>query len=223
VSSIALAAPVVEPPPDLQRRIMQAARSESRAPDSIGRRTRRWFEWVPSPAALALAACALIAFGTSTLFNFQLRGELAAQSAEIAQLRRAPPPMAPPVDEYGAAGGGIPGGGLSIAGAQMRRLVGSESAPSARAWLYLSPTESDALLVAYQLPALEGGRVYQTWLVSNGQRVSGGIFRVDGEGYGWLKVRTPESFGAYQRVGITIEPDGGSPGPTGARVLGGDL
>jgi hypothetical protein len=49
------------------------------------------------------------------------------------------------------------------------------------------------------------------------------VFSVDAEGYGWLKVRAPQIFGVYQRAGITIEPRAGSPGPTGARVLGGDL
>jgi anti-sigma-K factor RskA len=74
------------------------------------------------------------------------------------------------------------------------------------------------------LPPLAPDRAYQLWLVNkDGQRVSGGVFSVDAEGYGWLKVWTPQPLGVYQRAGITVEPLDGSPGPTGARVLGGDL
>ena len=56
-----------------------------------------------------------------------------------------------------------------------------------------------------------------------GQRTSGGVFSVYDEGYGVLKIDAPEPLISYQNVGITIEPAGGSPGPTGERVLGGDL
>jgi anti-sigma-K factor RskA len=105
----------------------------------------------------------------------------------------------------------------------MKRLVGAEATPDARGWIYVDPAADSALLVASRLPPLPPDRAYQLWLVRDGQRVSGGVFRVDPEGYGWLKVRAPQALASYTRVGITVEPLGGSPGPTGARVLGGDL
>jgi anti-sigma-K factor RskA len=123
----------------------------------------------------------------------------------------------------GAPGVVDPAGADYIARADMRRLTGADAAPNARGFIYLDPSAESALLVAYRLPPLAPDRAYQLWLVSDGQRISGGVFKVDADGYGWLKVRAPQTMAAYQRAGITVEPSGGSPGPTGARVLGGDL
>ncbi|MBM4417442.1 MAG: anti-sigma factor [Chloroflexi bacterium] len=105
----------------------------------------------------------------------------------------------------------------------MRDFRSGEVAPFARGWVYLSPESEDGLLVAYQLPQLPDDRGYQLWLVPPDGRISGGLFVVDPEGYGWLKVRAPRALAGYQRIGITIERRGGSPGPTGPRVLRADL
>jgi hypothetical protein len=49
------------------------------------------------------------------------------------------------------------------------------------------------------------------------------VFSVTPQGYGCLLILSPLPLGSYQRLGITEEPAGGSPGPTGRRVLGGSL
>ena len=78
-------------------------------------------------------------------------------------------------------------------------------------------------LVVDHLPNLEAERQYQLWLVRDGIRTSGGIFSVSEEGYASLIVSSPDPLDSYQAFGITIEPSGGSPGPTGERVLAGQL
>ena len=78
-------------------------------------------------------------------------------------------------------------------------------------------------LVVDGLPALDEERQYQLWLIEDGQRTSGGVFSVNPEGYGSLWVLSPEPLSGYSAFGITIEPAGGSPGPTGAKVLGSTL
>ena len=105
----------------------------------------------------------------------------------------------------------------------MKRLVGSETAPEARGWIYVDPGTADALLVAYKLPPLGPDRAYQLWLVRDGGRDDGGVFQVDTRGFGILRIQAPMPFASYQRVGITEEPASGSPGPTSARVIGGKL
>jgi anti-sigma-K factor RskA len=77
--------------------------------------------------------------------------------------------------------------------------------------------------VVNNMPALPADRVYQLWLVADGQRISGGTFRVDADGRGALLVQPPQPWSAYQRLGVTTEPTGGSPGPTSPRVIGGTL
>jgi anti-sigma-K factor RskA len=58
---------------------------------------------------------------------------------------------------------------------------------------------------------------YQLWLIKDG-RISGGVFDVGDDGYGSLTVRAPDPLDSYT-FGVTVEPAGGSPGPTGPRVL----
>jgi anti-sigma-K factor RskA len=54
----------------------------------------------------------------------------------------------------------------------------------------------------------------------NGQRSSGGVFSVNPDGYASHEILAPLPVSQYDSIGITVEPFGGSPGPTGAKVLG---
>ena len=78
-------------------------------------------------------------------------------------------------------------------------------------------------LVVDGLTRLDETQQYQLWLIKDGVRTSGGVFSVFGSGYGYLYIRSPEPLGSYTSFGVTIEPKGGSPGPTGEKVLGGSL
>jgi anti-sigma-K factor RskA len=82
-----------------------------------------------------------------------------------------------------------------------------------------------AVLVLWNLPRVEAGKTYQIWLIdSGGQRTSGGLFRpVDDWGYTTATVWSPRPLGQFVGIGVTVEPEGGSEGPTGSRVLGVDL
>lgn len=70
---------------------------------------------------------------------------------------------------------------------------------------------------------LPADKVYQLWLIRDGQRTSGGTFTVDANGRGQVPIHPPLPIREYQSMGVTVEPTGGSPGPTGARVLRGSL
>jgi anti-sigma-K factor RskA len=82
-----------------------------------------------------------------------------------------------------------------------------------------------AVLVLWNLPSLEAGQTYQAWLIdAEGKRVSGGLFApVDGNRYTTITIRAPAPLGQFVGLGVTVEPEGGSAGPTGPRVLGVDL
>jgi anti-sigma-K factor RskA len=58
------------------------------------------------------------------------------------------------------------------------------------------------------------------WLIQDGERTDGGVFSVNPEGYGSLWVEVPQSLSSFTAFGVSIEPSGGSPGPTGDKVLG---
>lgn len=82
-----------------------------------------------------------------------------------------------------------------------------------------------AVLVLWNLPSLEAGQTYQAWLIdAEGKRVSGGLFApVDGNRYTTITIRAPAPLRQFVGLGVTVEPEGGSAGPTGPRVLGVDL
>ena len=102
-------------------------------------------------------------------------------------------------------------------------LNGTELTPQSSGMIVISRDGLYGTLVVDQLPTLDESQQYQLWLIKDGQRTSGGVFSVSDHGYGSLEVWSPQPLGSYGSFGITIEPFGGSPGPTGDKVLGGDL
>lgn len=101
-------------------------------------------------------------------------------------------------------------------------LTGTDEAPDATGILLISPEGTAGSLVVDGLPSVGPAQQYQLWLIRDGQRTNGGVFSVDEAGYGILAIEAPRPLGEYLNFGITIEPTGGSPGPTGPRVMGGE-
>jgi anti-sigma-K factor RskA len=89
--------------------------------------------------------------------------------------------------------------------------------------LWFTPEQAEGCLVVQDMPQLPSEQVYQLWLLQGEQRTSGGTFYVDSEGNGWLLISLATPLSSFERIGVTIEPDGGSPGPTTPRLIGGDL
>jgi len=106
---------------------------------------------------------------------------------------------------------------------QVVALTGTETNPEARGMIVISRDGDHGTLVADGLPVLDEDHQYQLWLIRDGDRVSGGVFSVKEDGYVSMWVGAPDPLGSYSAFGITIEPAGGSPGPTGTKVLGGEL
>jgi anti-sigma-K factor RskA len=102
-------------------------------------------------------------------------------------------------------------------------LAGTTNAPEAYGTIVLDPKDNKGVLAVTGLPALDPGRQYQLWLIRDGQRKSAGVFSPDAEGYGSMLLTVPVDFRDFQSFGVSIEPRGGSPAPTGPRVLAGRL
>jgi anti-sigma-K factor RskA len=100
-------------------------------------------------------------------------------------------------------------------------LSGTEVAPQASGVLVFTTDGRQATLIVEGMPSLAAEQQYQLWLIQNGQRSDGGVFSVDPAGYHTMPVVALRSMAEYTAFGVTIEPAGGSPGPTGPRVLGG--
>jgi len=102
-------------------------------------------------------------------------------------------------------------------------LDGTEFSPGATGMIVMSRNGEYGTLVVDHLPALSPEEQFQLWLIQDGKRTSGGVFSVSPEGYASLVISSPHPLDNYGSFGITIEPAGGSPGPTGEKVLGGNL
>ena len=105
----------------------------------------------------------------------------------------------------------------------MIALVSTTDTPMASGTLIMDQLGHYGTLVVDHLDVLDAEHQYQVWLNRDGERTSAGLFSVNYEGYGSLELSAPDPLIQYDSLGITVEPKGGSPGPTGAKVLGGDL
>jgi anti-sigma-K factor RskA len=102
-------------------------------------------------------------------------------------------------------------------------LLGTDAAPEASGLRIISADGRNGTLIVDRLAALDDAHQYQLWLIRDGKRTNGGVFSVSQTGFGTMKITAPDSLANYPAFGITIEPYGGSPGPTGEKVLGGEF
>lgn len=99
-----------------------------------------------------------------------------------------------------------------------------DAASEALGELRFDPTGGAATLEVWRMPPLPAEQQYQLWLARDGRRDSGAVFSVNDNGWAELPVEIAHSPGDFTSLGVTIEPAGGSPDPTGDEVLewGGD-
>jgi anti-sigma-K factor RskA len=102
-------------------------------------------------------------------------------------------------------------------------LASTDQSPGAIGTLIMDQAGEYGTLVVDNLAELDFDQQYQVWLIVDGQRTSAGLFSVNYDGYASLELLAPQPLIKYDAIGITVEPAGGSPGPTGERVLGGDI
>ncbi len=194
---LAFSVPPLTPPSSLKQRIQESiSHPKEPAATSPVAWWRRWLEGLQTPGvALAAASAALVLvllLGNITLFT------------RVQHLER----------QMAAS---------NRAGLQTLSLTGSEIAPQAWAILAMDKDAPSGLLVVDDLPPLDKRQAYQLWLITpDGKRQSGGIFRVDEKGHGFLEINSPRLLQTYAAFGVTIEPADGSPSPTGPNVLKGE-
>lgn len=88
--------------------------------------------------------------------------------------------------------------------------------------LFVDQARKKAQLVAYDLSPLPPEQVYQLWIIVDGERTSGALFTTDGEGRASVHFQSDWLTRRGMHFGVTVEPAGGSPAPTGPRVLASD-
>lgn len=92
-------------------------------------------------------------------------------------------------------------------------------ASGATAAVLWTPNGGEAVLTANSFPAVEAGRVFQGWVRRGTTVQSLGTFQVNADGSGVLIFDAALLEGAFDALGVTIEPTGGSDGPTSPPVV----
>ena len=89
--------------------------------------------------------------------------------------------------------------------------------------LLINRERNTAVLFTWHMPSAPSGKQYQIWLITaDGERVSGGVFdALPGEEYTSAEIELEQDLdlASFNRLGVTVEPMGGSPHPTGENVL----
>ena len=102
-------------------------------------------------------------------------------------------------------------------------VKGTDVQPHAHGQLIADPKEQSAVLVISGLPKLEANKTYQVWLIEGDKPVSAGLLTVDENGQGVVIVTSEEAISSFKALAISIEPEGGSPQPTGDIVVSSDI
>ena len=112
---------------------------------------------------------------------------------------------------------------ISIPNAHVIKLSGIAPYTEAHGYLVANIETKLATLIVADLPALQSDQVYQLWFVHKGQFVASDIFTVERKELNILKLVTVLEMSAFEQLGISIEPVGGSDQPTNSMVMAGDL
>lgn len=206
------AAPSVEPPADLKYRVLARVLptvQPARVPSPFENLAMMLANLFRAPAFSAIALLLVLALG---LWNFSLQNQINQQAAANQQMQAELTRNRALVSI------------IAYAQGEPKPVQATDAAPKAVGRLVTAPELNSLGLIVYDMPVLDASHVYQVWLIDPaGGRTSGGTFTVDAGGRAWVLIRAPQSLDHYQGIGVTVEPAGGSPKPTGTRMLGSSL
>lgn len=193
-----LSVPQLEPPQQLEARLMAAAAAAAAPATKPVRRSR--VAWLAA-AVLALAITNsywLVRVNDLTERQEQLAAQLQGQNDTAFVL-------------------------TSTNHLRWVRLPPSQEDTDASAFLMWNAESAIGLMYARGFPELPEDRTYQLWLTQGEQRVSVGTFTVNEEGIGALLFHATEPIDQYTWARITDEPHDGSEEPNGMVIVHGEM
>lgn len=209
VGVLPLAIDMVEPPPGLKNRVIEAAMRDSTmrvipGGDDLGQakgsraQPRSLVRFHPWQAAVGLAAAVVIA--ALGIWNVQLQHQVQDKNSALAYQRDVVAALA--------------------SGATVTHVPGTDAAPAARAAL-VQPSRGHAYVIVQGLPENQSDKVYQLWLVRGTTPHSAAVFTYAGNDPQIIHLSA--STAGYAVAAVTMEPRPGSRAPTGRQLLLGKL
>lgn len=208
-SNLPLSVPPVEPAARTKKALMARVAMDERVRSSAqGRPSPRVnrFESFFRTFSLVTAAVAIVWVIILNIQVVRLRNELATLNSALAAQSESLNQIIEKLPREN------PSGAITVS------LKGTSAQPQAHGQLIADPNSQSAVLVITGLPPLEPGKTYQVWLIA-GAPVSAGLLTVDADGQGVLIITSTEPIGSFQSLGVSVEPEGGSPQPTGDIVI----
>jgi anti-sigma-K factor RskA len=188
----------------MAERLLAAIGSPTRVPTKIAARHPQRF-----PIAWLVAAAAVMALLTTNLYW-------------LTRVNNAEQPTTEATEYSGTQGS--PALVLNTTdGLRWVHLPASAQDTKASAVLMWNAQSEIGLVYATGFPQLVDGTTYQLWLTNGPDRVSAGTFTVDQNGKGAMLFHITQPIDQYTWARITTEPLTGSPEPTGAVVVIGQL
>ena len=159
--------------------------------------------WSPNFAQWLAVASSLLLAAASTLLFWQNR-QLKQERAELAkQLNAAQQDIA----------------WMQAPATRVIALQG-QAAPQASAKVFWDTTRHEWVLQTFDLPAAPTGMDYQLWYVTKQAKLSAAVFRPDAQGHFEIRLTLPPGVADnLAATAVTLEPQGGSPQPTGKFYL----
>lgn len=201
-AALAFAA-AAEPPPELRGRVMEAVGRTRQLPPVIPRRrSRSWFLWTPpsswlprlAAATAAIAIASVIVLGIALAGARQQLNSARAQSQAIA----------------------------AVLGAPDVRTVTGPVTTGGMATVLLSAGKRELVVSTSGLAALPAGKAYQLWLIGPSSTQPAAVRSAGLLPPAMTRLTTPvlaSGLVAGDKLGLTVEPAGGSSQPTTTPIL----
>jgi anti-sigma-K factor RskA len=221
VASIPEALPDVKPSPDLKDRLMARLDQSNRGVvdfkptvKALPGKARSGSGWLPWACAVAAGLALVVSLTRVSSLNRGLAEQQERLNQQLEQLKTFQRLLSneKEVTQF-----------IAKPGVQVTPMAGTDKSPQAAGKILWSAQEKKALFFASKLPSPPEGKTYQLWIIANNKPFDAGIFSVDPQGNGFLKVPLLSEADKAQKFAVTLEPAGGVPQPTGDMHLLGSL
>jgi len=224
MAQVPQALPGIVPSSDLRTRLMARVDKESQPSEVIEfrsssvqldepTRTKSHF-WLPWTCALAAGLALVVSLWNLSSLKQDLSGRLSQLNRQNDQIQQ----LLDQLDKEK-----IITDFLTNPEARVTMLAGTGKSPGSSGKIIWDPKEGRALFYAAHLPAAPPGKTYQLWIIAQNTPFDAGVFSVDQNGNGFLKIDLLSKADKAQKFAVTLEPAGGVSQPTGDMHLLGSL